>query len=185
MGITTDQYIKKPLYVEAVRITRRNFGEVVTWCNGRVQTERPDHRENPSKRYIKLQTHNPNSARQTKAYLGDWILKTDRGFKVYPHKAFLESFDEVKALEVTTNKERDTALVEAMGAYPRSEGDFTVIGPECFAMKDGSVLSWKGENYVRQGEDRTVESEVERFDDESDVDSCASPRAFIDPGVPQ
>lgn len=34
--------------------------------------------------------------------------------------------------------------------YPHDEGDFTVIGPECFAMKDGSVLSWRGENYTPQ-----------------------------------
>lgn len=35
-------------------------------------------------------------------------------------------------------------------AYPRDDGDFTVIGPECFAMKDGSVLSWRGTNYTPQ-----------------------------------
>jgi rubrerythrin len=34
--------------------------------------------------------------------------------------------------------------------YPRQDGDFTVIGPECFASEDGSVISWRGENYVRQ-----------------------------------
>jgi len=34
--------------------------------------------------------------------------------------------------------------------YPYTEGDFIVIGPECFAAKDGSVLSWRGENYVPQ-----------------------------------
>lgn len=33
--------------------------------------------------------------------------------------------------------------------YPREEGDVIVIGPECFAAKDGSVLSWRGENYRR------------------------------------
>lgn len=28
-------------------------------------------------------------------------------------------------------------------------GDVTTIGPECFAAADGSVISWKGENYYR------------------------------------
>jgi hypothetical protein len=37
-------------------------------------------------------------------------------------------------------------------AYPYEEGDQTVIGPECFASEDGRVLSWRGENYVRQTE---------------------------------
>ena len=26
----------------------------------------------------------------------------------------------------------------------------TVLGPECFVRRDGSVLSWKGTNYVPQ-----------------------------------
>lgn len=34
--------------------------------------------------------------------------------------------------------------------YPHDDGGFTVIGPECFAMKDGSVLSWQGTNYIPQ-----------------------------------
>jgi len=29
-------------------------------------------------------------------------------------------------------------------------GGIVDIGPECFALKDGSVLSWRGENYVPQ-----------------------------------
>lgn len=33
--------------------------------------------------------------------------------------------------------------------YPRQDGDFTVIGPECFADRDGTVIAWKGENYYR------------------------------------
>jgi hypothetical protein len=29
-------------------------------------------------------------------------------------------------------------------------GGIVDIGPECFALRDGSVLSWRGENYVPQ-----------------------------------
>jgi hypothetical protein len=29
-------------------------------------------------------------------------------------------------------------------------GGIVDIGPECFALKDGSLLSWRGENYVPQ-----------------------------------
>jgi hypothetical protein len=121
MGITTTKYIKKPLYVQAVRITRNNFDEVVKWCKGRIQTERADHPENPNKKYIKLQTHNPINTRQTKAFIGDWILKTDRGFKVYTHKAFLESFDEVKDNHVPQGGDRS---VEAEAqAFAEAEED--------------------------------------------------------------
>jgi hypothetical protein len=36
--------------------------------------------------------------------------------------------------------------------YPYEDGGFVVIGPECFAAEDGSVLSWRGENYEPQPE---------------------------------
>ncbi len=42
--------------------------------------------------------------------------------------------------------------------YPYIEGDHIIIGPECFAAKDGSVLNWRGVNYTPQIE---VLSEVE------------------------
>jgi len=43
-----------------------------------------------------------------------------------------------------------TAILGAAAPYlyPRESGDFTVIGPECFT--DGTVIAYKGENYVKQ-----------------------------------
>ena len=35
-------------------------------------------------------------------------------------------------------------------SYPYEDGDVTVIGPECFAAADGSVVCWRGENYTPQ-----------------------------------
>lgn len=29
-------------------------------------------------------------------------------------------------------------------------GGIVTIGPECFALKDGTVLSWRGQNYTPQ-----------------------------------
>lgn len=170
MGVTTKQFMKKPLYVEAIRITRRNFPEVVEWCEGRVRTERADAPQNANKKFIKIEAHNPINSRQTKAFIGDWVLKTERGFKVYTHVSFVQSFDE-------------TAELEGQRAYPYEEGDFVIIGPECFSAKDESVLSWKGTNYVPQESDRRIESEVADFEDD-DLDSCGSPRTLHDPGVP-
>lgn len=42
-------------------------------------------------------------------------------------------------------------------------GDVTVIGPECFASADGSVISWRGRNYVLQSNvvELPLELEVE------------------------
>lgn len=33
--------------------------------------------------------------------------------------------------------------------YPRKEGDFLILGPECFTGVDGLVISYKGENYYK------------------------------------
>lgn len=174
MGITTTQFIKKPLYVEAVRITRDNFSEVVKWCKGQVRTEHANHPQSPGKKYIKIEAHNPINTRQTKAYIGDWILRTERGFKVYSHKNFIESFDEVVQLEHTTEP-----------SYPYPDGDFIIIGPQCFSAKDESVLNWKGTNYVPQEADRSVEAEAQAFAEEDELDSCVRPRTQFDTIAPQ
>lgn len=51
---------------------------------------------------------------------------------------------------------------------PYDEGDVTVIGPECFAARDGSVVSWRGENYVPQPEVERLRKAgrrvIDRFD---------------------
>lgn len=99
MGVTTKQYIKKPLYVDAVRVTRKNFGDVARWCKGKIQTEGADHHQSPGTKYIKIQTHNPINNRQTKAFVGDWVLKTERGYKIYTHQTFKDSFDQVEEPE--------------------------------------------------------------------------------------
>lgn len=86
MSIATITYVKKPLYVEAVRISRTNFEEIIAWCGGKKcwTFKTP---------YIKVPVHNPRDKRQTMAFVGNWILQTERGFKVYTNRTFRESFD--------------------------------------------------------------------------------------------
>lgn len=135
MGVETQKYIRKPLYVDAVRVNPQNFDEIVAWCQGEVQTEEVEG-TGTTKKFIKVRVHNPKNPRQTKAFIGDWILYTERGYKVYTNKAFRAAFDLVGTEEPTS--------------YPREDGDTIVLGPECFVALDGSVLSWKGVNYVPQ-----------------------------------
>lgn len=85
MSVITTRFIRKPLYVDAVRVTAENFKEVAEWCQGDITED-----------YIRVRVHNPKTPRQTRAYIGDWILYTDRGYKVYMEKAFKNSFDEVE-----------------------------------------------------------------------------------------
>jgi len=147
MGVTTTQHIRKPLYVDAVRVTGANFDEIATWCLGEVQQDEVPGK-GTGKRHIKVRVHNPKNPRQTKAFVGDWLLYTERGYKVYTNKAFHASFDEVTALEH-----------EAEPSYPYGEGDTLVLGPECFVSQDGKMLCWRGVNYVQQSDEIVMGSD--------------------------
>jgi len=100
--VQTTKYVRKPLYVDAVQITLENFNEVATWCQGEVRDYHdkplpPDQAQNQAlERYIHVRVHNPKNVRQTKAFVGDWLLYTERGYKVYTQKAFRASFDQVQ-----------------------------------------------------------------------------------------
>jgi hypothetical protein len=37
--IETQKYVRKPLYVDSVRVTEENFEEVAQWCQGNIETE--------------------------------------------------------------------------------------------------------------------------------------------------
>lgn len=104
--IDTQKYIRKPLYVDAVRITTANFEEIATWCQGEIQENGPS-----GKKCIKVRVHNPKNVRQTQAVVGDWLLYTERGYKVYTNKAFHASFDPVETAE-----ERDERAAQELDA---------------------------------------------------------------------
>lgn len=105
--VETSKYVRKPLYVEAVQVTSDNFLDVASWCQALVGLEdgssTPGNEVRPAdgfvldteKNYIRIRVHSPKSQRQTKAFVGDWILYTDRGYKVYTDKAFQANFDPV------------------------------------------------------------------------------------------
>lgn len=87
----TTTYVRKPLYVEAVQITEENFTDAVRFCFGKEELDE----ENV--KYIQVRVHQPKNQRQSRAYVGDWILYTQRGYKVYTDKAFHTNFDLVVA----------------------------------------------------------------------------------------
>lgn len=95
MGVTTERFIRKPLYVDGVRVKADNFEAVAAWCEGEIlkETEGP----RTGKKYIRVRVQYPKSPRQSKAFIGDWILYTETGYKVYTNPAFRKSFDEVGA----------------------------------------------------------------------------------------
>lgn len=89
MAIETKRYVRKPLYVDAVKVTKENFDDLLVWCQGDLGTVEG----HPETQFIRIRVHNPQSPRQTRAFVGDWILYTERGYKIYTEKAFTENFD--------------------------------------------------------------------------------------------
>jgi|SRR5215211_8045020 len=95
--LNIEKYVRKPFAVEAVEVTEENLSEVAKWCKGRVRTANPNKEGGPpnAERYIQVQVKNARDERQTRAYVGDWVLSSGRGplgFKVYTPQAFQSSF---------------------------------------------------------------------------------------------
>lgn len=103
----TAKYVRKPLFVDAIKVTSENFEDLAKWCQGEINNtdgsmvESRDAAQGnysvpvikPAEQYVRVRVHNPKNVRQTKAFVGDWILYTERGYKVYTEKAFTNSFD--------------------------------------------------------------------------------------------
>jgi hypothetical protein len=93
------QYVRKPLFVQAVQVTTENFEDAAKWCLGEIRNKSnlPEGADmsDPSNRYIHVRVLNAKNPRQTRAFVGDWILYNDRGYKVYNDKAFRDQFEKV------------------------------------------------------------------------------------------
>jgi hypothetical protein len=105
--IETVKYARKPFYVDAVRVTAANIDDVAAWAQGEVRKDTENGREIP---YIHVRVFRPLDDRQTKAFIGDWVLYAGTGYKVYTNKAFLNSFDKVE--ESKQNVPADTEFEE-------------------------------------------------------------------------
>lgn len=93
MEMQTQKYVRKPLYVDAVQVTDENFNQVAEWCQGSIETDQLGDVDSNKKYHIKVRVIYPKNPRQTKAFVGDWVLYTERGYKVYNNTAFHEAFD--------------------------------------------------------------------------------------------
>src|SRR4051794_28930401 len=97
MTVETARYVRKPLYVDAIQVTAENFEEVAKWSMGDVmnnETFAPigDNPIDPSIQHIRIRVSNPQSPKQTRAYVGDWVLYTEKGYKIYAQKPFEDNF---------------------------------------------------------------------------------------------
>lgn len=107
--IETTRYVRKPFEVEAVEVTAENMAEVAAWCHGEILSE-------TNGNFIKVRVARVLNERQTKAYVGDWVLYAGTGFKVYTAKAFKKTF---ALKQETMGVERD-AEVQAEKVQPQA-----------------------------------------------------------------
>lgn len=90
--VETQNFIRRPFTVKAIQVTPENIEAVAKWCGGEI-LESEDKGEQLSRRYIKVKTVNPKDRDQSMAFLGRWVLKSGRQFKVYTDAAFRKNFE--------------------------------------------------------------------------------------------
>lgn len=90
-GLDLQRYTYTPVYVQAVQVTTDNMTKVAKWCGGTIN-KRDDPPADGGRPYIKVNTVRPMRLRQTQAFVGDWVVKTGGGFKVYLNNAFGKAF---------------------------------------------------------------------------------------------
>lgn len=89
------KFDRKPFTVEAVQVTRENMKEVAEWCGGKVENKTtPTKNGQRHEKFVKVPTNKPINEKQTQAFATDWVLLSDKKFKVYTHRAFLYTFQE-------------------------------------------------------------------------------------------
>lgn len=89
--IETVKASRKPFNVDAVRVTAENMEAVAEWCSGEIREETEGAFK--GQKYIHVRVYRPASDKQSKAFVGDWVLYAGTGYKVYTDRAFKNSFD--------------------------------------------------------------------------------------------
>lgn len=104
MMIDPQNYARKPFKVEAIRATEENLQEIATWCGGTVETLT---RGTTERKYVKVPVIRAWSENQTRLFVGNWVLKSDRGWRVFTDTAFHRVFEPVdgSAYLVHSNQE--------------------------------------------------------------------------------
>lgn len=140
MSIETKGYSRKPFHVDAVQITAENMEEVAAWCLGEIRTGKKVIRDDDNKivdrtevSFIKVDVHRPLNDRQTKGHLGDWVLLSSAGFKVYTERAFEKAFSTENADSVLFNEPTAVLLNEVF-----ADGQLALDVPEITLTLEGS-----------------------------------------------
>lgn len=96
--VETLKFVRKPFYVDAVRVTSANMADVAKWCGGTVRQAKPDgdvQQGRVPQKYVEVPVYLPMNDRQKMAFVGDWVLFAGKGYKVYTNPAFNKTFQAV------------------------------------------------------------------------------------------
>ncbi len=128
--IAPQKYIRNPIEVEAIRVTDANFAAVLEWAGGTEEkTETPVMKGSGVlvRRFIQIEAKRTLFARQTTGYIGDWILKNDKGCRVYTDAAFRAAFQ--LSLE-TEGETEESGLDEFLLVDSPDDVVLTPVAPE-------------------------------------------------------
>jgi hypothetical protein len=95
-------YSNIPRVVDAVQVTSENLSEVEKWCNGEIRTTLDE--KGDFIKYIRVNVKRPRYPRQTQAFVGDWVLKSEKdSLKVYTPSGFVNSFVPAKVKDSSSD----------------------------------------------------------------------------------
>lgn len=136
-----EKFARRPFFVDAIQVTAENLDAVAAWCMGETRTTE----QTAEEKYVKVRVHRPLTERQTKAFVGDWVLYAGTGFKVYTPKAFEKSFEPLGEHAVKLSK----AEADAAGFSPPIEHSGK-------SYRDATTGKYVSEQYAAENPDTTV-----------------------------
>lgn len=104
-------YQRKTFPVQAARVTPLNIKELAEVCGGKIM-EDGEKEGQYSRQYIKVRVAFPLNEEQTKARIGDWLVKQGRTFKVYKDKPFRSTFESTDGTPIPQLNQQDRKPVE-------------------------------------------------------------------------
>lgn len=106
--VTTKKFVRVPLYVDAAQVSETIMEELAEWAGGEIMET--DERNRGVEKFIYIDVHSPMNERQKMAFAGDWVLSTDKGFKVYTNEAFKRMFTELHEWTITKEKAQELRI---------------------------------------------------------------------------
>lgn len=145
MSLSPQKFVRKPFVVEAVEVTAENLEEVAAWCDGEIRTTKQvgEHTKTSyTVKYIKVKVKRALNDRQTKAFIGDRVLKAGTGFKVYTEQAFFNSFEKVLEEDDSQDEDFETQGVSALlTLLDDIESGFVSVEAVRLALQNQPVLT--------------------------------------------